>query len=163
LTNLLQDLQFAYEHVGRTDDLAACLQELVALRRSLGASGALAIALNNLGSYYHQRGDYVQALAIFQEGLSIAAKAPNKRAESYVLWSLAELQRDRNAFDVALPLYNKALELLGSSESRLRSAILTSVSTLYRWQGQYEEAVALAEEATSLAEQHKIALAVAIA
>src|SRR5260221_2275355 len=157
LTNVLQDLQTCYTRVGRLDEVAACLQGIVALRRSLGSMSALALALNNLGCYYHLRGSYMQALAIFQEGLSVAAKAPNKRAESYLLWSLGDLQRDRNAFDEAVHLYDKALELIGGSEPLLRSSILISLSTLRRWQNQFSEASLLAEEALTLAGMYNMA------
>jgi LuxR family transcriptional regulator, maltose regulon positive regulatory protein len=158
LTNLLLDLEFAYTRVGRFGDAAACLQELVALRRSVGGAGALALALNNLGYHYHQNGDYREAMSTFQEGLSVVARVSNRRAESYLLWSMGDLQRDRGAFEEAAQLYDKALELNGSSEPSLRTTILISFSTLRRWQGKLYEAGLLAEEAHALAVAHNISL-----
>jgi LuxR family transcriptional regulator, maltose regulon positive regulatory protein len=158
LSVLLQSLDLAYIRMGRFDEAAACLQEVVALRRSLGSAGLLALALNNLGYHYHQHGDYQQAMATFQEGLSVIARVPNRRAESYLLWSLGDLQRDRGALIEALQLYNKALELLGSSEPSLRCSLLVSSSVLHRWQGNLPDAISLASEAITLAETHHIAL-----
>jgi len=154
LANVLQDLGVAYSRQGRLDEASACLQEVVVLRRRLGSAGALALALNNLGYYYHRGGDYKQAQATLQEGLSVAARMPNRRAESYLLWSMGDLQRDRGAFDEALGFYNKALELLGTSEPALRCSILISTSSLQRWHETPRDAVALAEDAVELAQTH---------
>jgi LuxR family maltose regulon positive regulatory protein len=158
LANVLQDMGVAYSRSGRLDDASACLQEVVALRRSLGSAGALALALNNLGYYYHRSGNYRQAMSTFQEGLSVVARTPNRRAESYLLWSIGDLQRDRGAFEEALRFYNKALELLGSSEPSLRCAILISAASLQRWQGKFQAAATLAKDALALAHAHRIAL-----
>jgi DNA-binding SARP family transcriptional activator/Tfp pilus assembly protein PilF len=157
-SQVLQSLEVVYTRLGRLNEAATCLQEVVALRRSLGSAGALALALNNLGYYYHQQSDYQQALATFQEGLSVVAKVPNRRAESYLLWSLGDLQRDQNAFNEARQLYNRALELLGSSEPSLKCSVLISFSTLQRWQGNLHEAALMAAEAAAVANAHKIAL-----
>lgn len=157
-SQLLQNLEMAYTRAGRLNEAAACLQEVVALRRSLGSAGALASALNNLGYYYHQYSDYKQALSTFQEGLSVISKVPNRRSESYLLWSLGDLQRDLGAHTEAVQLYNKGLELLGNSEPTLRCSILTSFSTLRRWQGNFHEAATLAAEAGAIAQKHSLAL-----
>jgi LuxR family transcriptional regulator, maltose regulon positive regulatory protein len=158
LSQLLQNLEAAYTRVGRLDDAGACLQEEVALRRSLNSAGALALALNNLGYYYHLRSNYRQAMATFQEGLSVAVRVQERRAESYLLWSLGDLQRDQGAFEDALRLYDSALELLGNSEPSLRASILISESILKRWQRRYEEALAYAEEACEVASTYQLAL-----
>jgi LuxR family transcriptional regulator, maltose regulon positive regulatory protein len=163
LTNLMLDLYIAYMRLGRFDDAASCLQEVVALRRSIGGASALALALNNLGYHYHQHGDYHQAMVTLQEGLSVIVKSPNRRAESYLLWSMGDLQRDRGAFEEAEQLYNKGLELIGSNEPALRCAILVSASTLRRWQNQPKEAVTLAQEALKIAGAHNLALEGAMA
>ncbi len=158
LSQALQNLETAYTRLGRLEDAGACLQEVVALRRSLNSEGSLALALNNLGYHYHVCGDYRQAATTFQEGLSIAARVPDSRAESYLLWSLGDLQRDRGSFDEAIMLYNKALELTGGSEPTLRCSLLISASILRRWQTQFADAVTLAEEAYSIAGAHGLAL-----
>jgi ATP/maltotriose-dependent transcriptional regulator MalT/DNA-binding SARP family transcriptional activator len=163
LANVLQDLGVVLARIGRLEEASACLQEVVALRRSLGSAQALALALNNLGYYYHRGSDYRQAMLTLQEGLSVVAKVPNRRAESYLLWSIADLQRDQNAWDDAMRSYQKALELLGSGEPALRSSILVGISTLHRWRGEFYKAVTAAKEAAALAETHKLALESALA
>ncbi|MBI5669076.1 MAG: tetratricopeptide repeat protein [Chloroflexi bacterium] len=158
LSQLLQDMVLVYAQAGRFEEVSACLQEVVALRRSLGSPGALALALNNLGYFYHRCGEYQHAIQTFSEGLSIIAQVSNKRAEGHLLWSLGDVKRDLGAFDEALGFYHKALEYIGVSEPPVRCGILTSLSTLRRWEGQPDEAVALAAEAVALADQHKLGL-----
>ncbi|MBE2267015.1 MAG: tetratricopeptide repeat protein [Anaerolinea sp.] len=158
LSSLLQDLQIAYLRLGRLSEAGACLQEVVALRRSLGIRSLLANALNDLGYHYHQHGDYVQAYATFQEALNVAARIRNKRLESYLLWSLADLQRDRGSFDEAWQLYSRALEFTGTRDPNLRCNALINASILRRWQNALVEATALAEEAVALAQAHKLGI-----
>jgi LuxR family maltose regulon positive regulatory protein len=158
LSQLLQNLEMAYTRAGRFGEAVACLQEVIALRRMLRSAGPLALALNNLGYYYHQHGNYREAMASFQEGLSIAMQAPERRVEGYLSWSTGDLQRDRGANDDALRLYTRAIALTGADNPALRAALLVSLSTLRRWQGNLTEAIRLAQEAQALAEAHDIAL-----
>jgi len=156
LSQLLQDLVVAYTQVGRLKEANACLQEVIALRRSLGSPGALALALNNLGYFNHRQGEYQQALQTLEEALSMILQVSDKRAEGHLLWTLGDVKRDLGMFDESLRLYHRALEFIGSGEPPVRCAILLSLSTQYRWQGQFDEAVALAGEAAALAEGHKL-------
>jgi ATP/maltotriose-dependent transcriptional regulator MalT/DNA-binding SARP family transcriptional activator len=158
LSNLLMDTEIAYRSAGRMEDAAACLQEVVAIRRSLGSLSALAFALNNLGFHYHQYGDYLQAHTTLQEGLSVLARVQDKRAESYLLWSLADLQRDRGGFDEAVQFYNRALQLIGTNNPSLRCNILINISILRRWQSNFYDAALLADEASILANAHNLAI-----
>ncbi len=158
LSSLIQDLQTVYLRLGRVGEAGQCLQEVVALRRALGGATWLALALNDLGYYYHQHGEYQEAQTTFQEGLSVIARARNKRVESFLLWSLADLQRDRGTFREASELYSRALEFTGNQEPSLRCSILISASIQQRWQQKFQEAQALAEEALILAEAHSLAI-----
>lgn len=156
LSQLLQDVIIAYSQAGRFSEVSACLQEVVALRRSLGSPGALALALNNLGYFCHRYGEYQQALQTLEDGLRVIVPVSNKGAEAYLLWTLGDVKRDLGVFDEALRLYHKALEFIGAKEPSLRCSVLLSISTLCRWQGQIEEAIAYSQEAAALAENHKL-------
>lgn len=163
LTNLLTDLEIAYTRLGRPDDAAACLREVVGLRRRLGSPAALALSLNNLGFYYHQHSDYRQAADTFSEGLSVLSRTLNRRAEGYLLWSLGDLQRDRGAFSEATRHYERALELSGDKESFLRCSVLISMSILQRWQNNTRGAISRAEEAAKLADEKNLVLEASVA
>ena len=78
------------------------------------------------------------------------------RTESYLLWSLGDLQRDRGGFEEAVGSYNLSLELIGANEPSLRCNVLTSLSVLRRWQGNYYDAALLANEALILATAHNL-------
>ena len=158
LSSVLQNLDVAYISLGRIEDSAACLQEVVALRRKLGNTSALALALNNLGVHYYQYNDYQRAQDTFQEGFSVIARVPNQRAESYLLWSMGDLQRDRGAYAEARQLYHRSLEVSGTGEPYLTSSVLISIATMERWEGDYREAISLATEAAALAEKHNLSL-----
>ncbi|MBK8020283.1 MAG: tetratricopeptide repeat protein [Chloroflexi bacterium] len=163
LTKLLIDLDIAYRQVGRIQDAADCLQTVVSLRREIGGQAALAHALNNLGHFLYLRGDYDEALSHIQEGLRIAARTGDRRIEAYLSWTFGDLQRDRGAFEEALGLYNRALELAGSSEPYVRTNVLISLSWLRRWQHQLDDAEQLLVEAVAIAEAHKLTLETTVA
>lgn len=158
LSNLLQDLQVVYMRAGRLQDASACLQEVVALRREMSAGSPLALALNDLGYLYHQHGDYDEAMTTLLEGLSVVAPLHDHRTESYLLWSLADLQRDLANYTEAWQMLARALELIGNREPSLRCYVLNSMATLRRWQRQYEESSSLAQEAYTLADAHQLML-----
>ncbi|MEQ8677807.1 MAG: BTAD domain-containing putative transcriptional regulator [Aggregatilineales bacterium] len=135
VSGVLQDLSVAYTRIGDMTSASYCLQRLVAIRRVLGQTNALALALNNLGYHYHQIGDYDLALATLEEGIKIIAQTTNHRAESYIRWTMGDLQRDLDNINEALRLYDNAYELSSRVEPSLQQSISLSMATLYRWQG----------------------------
>ena len=157
-SHALQYLELAYLRTGRFDEAGACLQEIVAIRRLHDSSFSLGLALNDLGYYYHQTAHYTRAFQTFQEGLSAVSRFPQHRAESYLRWSLGDLQRDRGAFDDADQHYQRAVELIGDREPALTCGLLNSLSVLRRWQGREDDAAQLAQEALHLAEHHHLSL-----
>lgn len=156
VANLLQDLGAVHLQSNRFSEAGLCLQEVVAILRSLNNPIPLALALNNLGYYYHLQGNYPQAFQAFQEGLTSVTQVINPRAEGYLLWSFGDLLRDCGSFKQAQQLYQKSIQLIGDNEPSLKVAVVTSLSTLRRWQGRWDEAASLAEEAASLAEKYSL-------
>ncbi|MBK8137121.1 MAG: tetratricopeptide repeat protein [Chloroflexi bacterium] len=138
---VLQDLAIAYARGGNMASASHCLQRLVGIRRTLGQSNALALALNNLGFHYHQIGEYDLALNTLEEGVQIIAQTTNNRAESYIRWSMGDLQRDLGNDDAALRLYESAYELSSGAEPLLQQSIALSMATLYRWRRDYPLAI----------------------
>lgn len=137
---VLQDLALAYTTAGKLDDASHCLQRLVAIRRTLGQPNALALALNNLGDHYHQIGDYELALRTLEEGLEVVSETNNQRAESYLRWTMADLQRDLGNDDAADLLYNSAFES-SVAEPSLRQSVRLSMATHDRWRGNHQRAL----------------------
>ncbi|MHB8627238.1 MAG: tetratricopeptide repeat protein [Aggregatilineales bacterium] len=155
-SQFLQNLAAAYWRAGRLKDALAAFHEIVALQRSLGGASPLALALTSLGYAYHHLGDYKHAVAALQEGLSAIAGFPNRRAESYLLFNLADVRRDQGEMEEALALYNQALNAVGDNEPSLACTILSGISTLHRWENQTSDAVAATQAADQLARKHAI-------
>lgn len=155
LASVLQDIEVAYLRCGRLDEASVCLQRVVGLWRLLGRDDTLALAINNLGYHYHQHGNYKQALLTLGEGRVIAERARNKRAQSYIYWSLGDVQRDISDFQEALEHYQRALELNANREPHLHCSVTLSLSSLYRWYGNVPDADYLLEEAEALATEYQ--------
>ena len=120
---LLQNIVTVYWRIGRLNDaLAACMKSSRCNVHS-GGAGPLALALNSLGYAYHQLGDYPHSVSALQEGLSAIARFPNPRAEGYLTYNLADVQRDQGDLKDALDLYNRALDIVGDSEPSLTCSI----------------------------------------
>ncbi|NOG50737.1 MAG: tetratricopeptide repeat protein [Chloroflexi bacterium] len=130
---VLQDLAIAYARSGSMASASHFLQRLVSIRRTLGQTNALALALNNLGYHYHEMGDYELALSTLEEGLRIVSQSQNQRAESYIRWSIGDLQRDLGNTDAALRLYEGAYEASAGTEPVLQQSVALSMAALYRW------------------------------
>ena len=156
VTALLQSLDVAYVRSRRLADAARCIQEVVRIRRQLGGQNALPFALNNLGYHHHLRGDYVQAKATFDEALDILTHEYDRRGEAYLMWSMGDLVRDRGGFKEAYHFYRRALDIVGGSEPQLECGVLASLATLYRWQRQFPESLAYAQNALNIAREHSI-------
>ncbi|MGD1996895.1 MAG: tetratricopeptide repeat protein, partial [Anaerolineae bacterium] len=74
VANVLQDIAHALTNLGALDEAAMRLNEALAIRRRLGAPVPLAGVLNNLGYLHYLRGEYRQALALYEEGLQAARR-----------------------------------------------------------------------------------------
>lgn len=157
LSELLLELEYAYMRVGRFDEATAFLQEAITIRSGFSGSAGLVVPLNNLGYDYHLLGNYSQARQRFQEGLEAATRAGMKREECYLLWSLADLERDIGAFDEARALYDKALRYTNATPA-LRCATLIGLATLQRWQGDPAASLATAADAEALAARSQLPL-----
>jgi LuxR family maltose regulon positive regulatory protein len=158
LSELLLELEYAYMRIGRFNEATAFLQEAIEIRRAFGGNAGLVVPLNNLGYDYQLLGDYRQALNSFQEGLTAASRAGTKREESYLFWSMGDLQRDLGADDEARSYYNKALHSTHAQEPTLRCAVFVGLATLERWQGNFDASMVYAGNAAAIAEKHQLPL-----
>ena len=154
--HLLLALEHAHMRMGRFEEASTFLQEALALLRAVGNELDLLAPLSNLGTDYHLLGNYAEAQRTFQEGMEIASRVSENRWDGYLYGGLADLSRDRGDFDEAILLYRKALSSIGGHEPALRCTTLVSFATLRRWQGNLDEAWALATEANELAQDHAL-------
>lgn len=159
LSRVLQDLQMAYTRVTRLDEAGACLQEIVALRQTLGGAEGIALALHNVGDHYHQQSRYEAALEALEDGLSAISEIRSRRVEGVLKWTLGSVKRDLGLFQTAQTYYQQARTLCPKdSDPQIQVGILLHSAYLNRWQGRLDEAVRLTEDALWLAEQHQLKL-----
>jgi ATP/maltotriose-dependent transcriptional regulator MalT/DNA-binding SARP family transcriptional activator len=152
----LHTLQAVLLRLGQIDEASACLDELVALRRAHSPGSALARALCAWGRCRLLQGDYARARQALSEGMQVAARRRDHRAEAALLHCMGDLLRDLGQLHDAWQVYNRALELTPEGDHALRCRILMSTAVLRRWMGQLEDAAAIAREAQAQAEAHDL-------
>jgi ATP/maltotriose-dependent transcriptional regulator MalT len=74
-------------------------------------SYSLPVALNDLAFLHHLCGDYQNASLFYEEGLILARKFNNIRAEMFILSGLGDLFMDLDAFQAAQEVYHNAREI----------------------------------------------------
>jgi LuxR family maltose regulon positive regulatory protein len=154
---------FAHECAGSTLGLLGQLSAAVvhaekARRewRQLGNHKELATVLNNLGMLYYLQGEADKALALFHDAVDKGRHSGNGRAEAYALASIADIERDRGAYGMAIERYNLALDLAGDlGDTTLCTQVLTSLADTHRLCGDLDKADILVRQAAADAEERE--------
>ena len=114
--------------------------------------------LQKLGEYFHQRGQYTEAVPLIAQALTIRQKVLGSEhldiAES--LNELAELYREQGKYTEAEPLYQEALTIREHILGPEHPDVATSLNNLarpYHHQARYKEAEALYQRALIIREQ----------
>jgi LuxR family maltose regulon positive regulatory protein len=145
--------------LGKLGQLSGAGVHLEKARRGwqrLGNHKELATVLNNLGMLYYVQGEAEKALALFHDAVDKARRSGHARAEAYALASIADIERDRGAYDMAVERYNQALDLGGDlGDTTLCTQALTSLSDTYRLLGDLDKADILACQAAADAEERE--------
>lgn len=116
----------------------------------------VALALNNLGTFYEKKGDGARAEPLFRQALAILGKQPESPDTAASLLNLASSYDRRNDFERAEPLCRQALALfertLGPNHPMLALA-LNQLASLRQGRGDLAEAEALLRRALGIASQ----------
>jgi LuxR family maltose regulon positive regulatory protein len=158
VVNVLQDLTTSVVHAGYIDDGVRYANEALAIGRRLGAVAQLSGLLNNLGWLHHLLGDYHKALAVYQEGLAAARGAGSLLWHAYLCAGMADLYRDVGSYQRAGALYQAGWQVAQEADPGLAVYILAAQADMRRWEGEHDEALALAEEARRLAAERGLEL-----
>ncbi len=137
-SNVLQDLSEAYLRTGNFEQAGNVLQDAVALKRDIGNTDDLALALNNLGHYWYRAAAYDDAIATLENGLDIVSTT-EARATSYLYWSLADVYRTIGMAADAERYYNTARKLAGDEEY-LYIGVMLSFAMMRCMQGYWHDA-----------------------
>jgi ATP/maltotriose-dependent transcriptional regulator MalT/DNA-binding SARP family transcriptional activator len=109
------DLSAIYQYTGDIDRSINHSRAARDLWEQLGNFGALAVALNNTGTAYHQQGRFDEARATLEEAVRMARLSGVLRAEAGSLISLADVLCDMDDFAAALRQYDSGIELARSA------------------------------------------------
>lgn len=145
-SSILQDLNTAYLRSGDLDTVGMLLQEILALRRQVNNPQDLALALNDLGYYYHCCSEYEDALRTFTEGLT-QIESFGGWTQRLLHWSHGDVLRDLGRFEEAETAYLAALNNSKETRNAIYPAILMSMAQLRLWQKRLVDAELLLEEA----------------
>jgi ATP/maltotriose-dependent transcriptional regulator MalT/DNA-binding SARP family transcriptional activator len=143
--------------LGKLGQLSSAGVHLEKARRAwqrLGNHKELATVLNNLGMLYYVQGEVEKALALFHDAVGKARRSGHPRAEAYALASIADIERDRGAYDLAIEQYTLALDLAGDlGDTTLCTQVLTSLGDTHRLRGDLDKAEVLVRQAAADAEE----------
>ena len=102
----------------------------LAAYKELGDSIEVARILNNKGEVFKVKGDYVEAILTFQEGLDILANSQNCRSLGYLFTNLAECQARQGMLKEARESARIAENNVKASEDKYIRAQLSLVKAL---------------------------------
>jgi tetratricopeptide (TPR) repeat protein len=113
-------------------------------------------ALNEQGLAHHERGEYEQAAAFYEEALPVVEQrfGADSAEAARVLASLADTHAARKAYPRAEALYRQALDIYArqDSETVARGSALNALAVVHYLQRQYGKAEPLFRESLSALE-----------
>ncbi|MEL7424718.1 MAG: tetratricopeptide repeat protein, partial [Bacteroidota bacterium] len=165
----LQEAKQLYESTGRQEELAdteysmartflpegdyesafSGYEKALQIYRQLGLEIQLANSLNALGVVQRRAGNFDSAIEYLSKAASASRKLSDKGGEATALLNQAVIHKTRKEYELALPLYERGLELAAGppKDEGLAAYIHNNLSALYFAQGKYELALAEGEKA----------------
>jgi class 3 adenylate cyclase/tetratricopeptide (TPR) repeat protein len=134
-------------------DKATYSQRALELYNELGDLWGQGVVLNNLGVYAAWRGQWNEALDLYEQGRQAREKIGDAVNAAYGTVNIGEILSDQGRLDEAEPLIRKALRVWKAAG--FRHAVVYATSALGRLtarRGDYDEAMRLLEEASAEAE-----------
>jgi tetratricopeptide (TPR) repeat protein len=153
---LLRALRTRVENSIRQRDLTqafagAEITELIA--QKIGDEPALAFAINIKGVIHHARGEYPQAVEMFQKHLSLSVTANDKAMTARTLHNIGTVKRFQADYTGALEWLRRSLEVAETlGDKRILSGVLNTTGVVHREQGNYAQALAFLERSLALSE-----------
>ncbi len=134
-------------------------QELIALRLTrsiaerIGDEQNVAFAVTNLGVNYYSRGEYQQALELFELGLSMEAVKRDSAMTARSLSNIGMIKRVFGDSAAALDYVQRSQRLAEQAgDKKLLSSALNNIGIIYRDQGNYARALEYLEKGLTLSE-----------
>ena len=129
-------------------DLAKSAEEI---NRRIAAQPSLSDTLNLIGTTHYKRGEYSDALKIYEEALALSIAAAYEFGKARNWSSLGSTHYRQGNYRLALENYEKSLAArrrLGNKDEVARA--LNDLANVHQEMGAYERALALRQEALAL-------------
>ena len=153
---LVQTLRKNVETLTQQRELS---QALVALRlmrsiaERIGDDQNVAVAINSMGANYYSRGEYQQALELFEQYLSLDPARRDRAISARTLNIIGVIKRIFGDNAGALDYVQRALALAEETgDKTVLSIVLNTMGVLYRDQGNYARALEYFEKSLALSE-----------
>ncbi len=141
-------------------DLEAALNQLDVMLQAYGGVGAgqgqysLLNVYNNVGRLYDGRGEYRQALQIYEQALAIEREAGDAAAESTSLNNMGDDYRALGQYSTAIQLEQQALVIKRQVGDRSGEGdTLNNLGTVYQADGDYSHALEMFQQALAIEQE----------
>ena len=119
----------------------------------IGDEQNVAFAVNGLGVNYFSRGEYQQALELFEQHLSLEAVKRDRAMIAGTLNSIGTIKRLFGDYASALDYVQRSLRLAEEAgDKKILSNVLNSIGLINREQGNYARALGYLERSLTLSE-----------
>jgi two-component system, NtrC family, sensor kinase len=131
------------EYVNNTPDSAMKYAQLqLEISDSIGYKKGMALAYNNIGVIYKNKGDYVKSLEALQFALDIRIKIQDKRGLANTYINLGNVHDRQGKFAEALENYNAALAVFTELKDNMGIATChNNIGIVHKERGEYDEAL----------------------
>ena len=160
--SLLRTLQVRVDTLRQRDLTRALvgLDLIQSIGQKLGDEQALAFVIVTRGIIHYARGEYPQAIELFQKHLTLSVVVNDKALTARTLFNIGTTKIAQSEYAGASDYLLRSLEMVQKlNDKRLLSSILNSLGILNREQGNYARALAFLERGLAINEELNDAVA----
>ncbi|HET6978759.1 MAG TPA: CHAT domain-containing protein [Pyrinomonadaceae bacterium] len=138
---------------GQLVEALNALQVMLSMAERIGDDPGIQFAATNIGVNYYSRGDYQQALEVFEKNLSLPAIKRNNSVTARNLNALGMITRTFGDNATALDYLRQSQRLAEEAgDKRLLGNVFNNLGVIYRDQGDYARALEYLEKGLALSE-----------
>lgn len=141
-------LGWGHLYGGRLDEATPHLERSLALYESIDDLSGQASVLNMMGASAYWRGEWVEALALYERARDLVGRTGNAVMQAFCTNNIGEILCDQGRLDDAERLFRQAVRVWQAAGHRSRVAYAkTNLARVALRAGRYADALALYEEA----------------
>lgn len=112
IPDILSDIGNVHLAMGNTFEAETTFKKVLHIWKQESNLWAQSVLLNNMGSMFHQEGQYEKAASIYEDGLLCARRSHHTRMEALISIGLGDLYTELQDFEIAESNYQHAEGLL---------------------------------------------------